>query len=191
MLINAFLIAVKEIRRNILRSILTILGIVIGVASVIGMVMIGDGTTANVTEGIKKLGTNMLTLRVGQERRGPPRTDNSARSFNEADIDSIKYEIQNVVGVAPEDDSSINVIYGNKSYSSKIVGTNNDFFEIKNWELENGRLFEVSELSAGKAVCIIGTTVIKQLFDVEEGVSINPVGEKIRLKAFLVQLLEH
>ncbi|WP_321314300.1 ABC transporter permease [Halarcobacter sp.] len=184
MLINAFLIAVKEIRRNILRSILTILGIVIGVASVIGMVMIGDGTTANVTEGIKKLGTNMLTLRVGQERRGPPRTDNSARSFNEADIDSIKYEIQNVVGVAPEDDSSINVIYGNKSYSSKIVGTNNDFFEIKNWELENGRLFEVSELSAGKAVCIIGTTVIKQLFDVEEGVTINPVGEKVRLKSF-------
>ena len=70
MLSNAFFIAIKEIRRNILRSILTILGIVIGVASVIAMVMIGDGTTANVKDSISKLGTNMLILRVGQEKRG-------------------------------------------------------------------------------------------------------------------------
>lgn len=179
MLINAFLIAIKEIRRNILRSILTILGIVIGVASVIGMVMIGDGTTANVTQGIKKLGTNMLTLRVGQERRGPPRSDNTARYFDEADMSSLKYEIQNIVGVSPEDDTNINVIYGNKSYSSEIVGANNDFFEIKNWELDKGRLFEESELDAGKSVCILGTTVIKQLFEEE-----SPIGAKIRLKSF-------
>ena len=81
MLSNAFFIALKEIRRNILRSILTVLGIVIGVASVIAMVMIGDGTTANVQESITKLGTNMLTLRVGQERKGPPITDNSSKAF--------------------------------------------------------------------------------------------------------------
>ena len=90
MLNNAFLIAIKEIKRNLLRSFLTILGIVIGVASVIAMVMIGDGTTANVKESISKLGTNMLTLRVGQERRGPPREDNSAKPFTEGDINAIK-----------------------------------------------------------------------------------------------------
>ncbi len=179
MLSNAFLIAIKEIRRNILRSILTILGIVIGVASVIGMVMIGDGTTANVTEGIKKLGTNMLTLRVGQERRGPPRSDNTARYFDEADMEALKYEIQNVSGVSAEDDTNINVIYGNKSYASEVVGANNDFFQVKNWELDKGRLFEDSELNAGKSVCILGTTVIKQIFE-----GTNPIGEKIRLKSF-------
>jgi putative ABC transport system permease protein len=179
MLSNAFLIAIKEIRRNILRSILTILGIVIGVASVIGMVMIGDGTTANVTEGIKKLGTNMLTLRVGQERRGPPRSDNTARYFDEADMEALKYEIQNVSGVSAEDDTNINVIYGNKSYASEVVGANNDFFQVKNWELDKGRLFEESELNAGKSVCILGTTVIKQIFE-----GANPIGEKIRLKSF-------
>ena len=102
MLTNAFLIALKEIKRNILRSILTILGIVIGVASVIAMVMIGDGTTANVKENISKLGTNMLTLRVGQERRGPPREDNSAKAFEDDDIVAIKNEIQNVKAVASE-----------------------------------------------------------------------------------------
>jgi putative ABC transport system permease protein len=162
MLSNAFLIAIKEIRRNILRSILTILGIVIGVASVIGMVMIGDGTTANVTEGIKKLGTN-----------------NTARYFDEADMEALKYEIQNVSGVSAEDDTNINVIYGNKSYASEVVGANNDFFQVKNWELDKGRLFEESELNAGKSVCILGTTVIKQIFE-----GANPIGEKIRLKSF-------
>ena len=78
MFLNAFFIAIKEIKRNILRSILTILGIVIGVASVIAMVMIGDGNTANVTAYIEKLGCNMLTRRVGQERRGFMREDNTA-----------------------------------------------------------------------------------------------------------------
>ena len=86
MLLNALLIAIKEIRRNILRSILTILGIVIGVASVIAMVMIGDGTTANVTANIEKLGSNMLNVRVGQEKRGAPRDDNSAKPFKIEDI---------------------------------------------------------------------------------------------------------
>ena len=99
MLSNAFLIALKEIKRNILRSILTILGIVIGVASVIAMVMIGDGTTTNVQDSISKLGTNMLILRVGQEKKGPPKDDNSSKAFINEDIDAIKTEIQNVKAV--------------------------------------------------------------------------------------------
>ena len=130
MLINAFLIALKEIRRNILRSFLTILGIVIGVASVIAMVMIGDGTTANVKESISKLGTNMLTLRVGQERRGPPKEDNSAKPFTEGDISAIKNEVQNIKAVASENNTRINIVYGNKSNSASVIGTNNDYFII-------------------------------------------------------------
>ena len=179
MLINAFLIAIKEIRRNILRSILTILGIVIGVASVIAMVMIGDGTTENVKKNIQKLGTNMLTVRVGQERRGPPRSDNTARYFKDDDLESLRYEIENISGVATEDDTNINAIYGNKSHATEIVGTNNDFFLIKNWELESGRLFDEDELESGKTVCILGATVVKQIFE-----DINPIGEKLRLKSF-------
>eukprot|EP01029_Cantina_marsupialis_P027258 TRINITY_DN7570_c0_g1_i2.p1 TRINITY_DN7570_c0_g1~~TRINITY_DN7570_c0_g1_i2.p1 ORF type:complete len:226 (-),score=56.99 TRINITY_DN7570_c0_g1_i2:18-695(-) len=179
MLVNAFLIAIKEIRRNILRSILTILGIVIGVASVIGMVMIGDGTTANVQQGISKLGTNMLTIRVGQERRGKPRSDNSARPFKEEDIQAIKNQIQNVKAVAAENSSTMNVIYSNKSYSTSVVGTSNDYFTIKDWPITSGREFDDSELSFGKPACILGTTIVKQLFDGQ-----NPVGSKIRLKTF-------
>jgi putative ABC transport system permease protein len=177
MLINAFLIAIKEIKRNILRSFLTILGIVIGVASVIAMVMIGDGTTANVKQSISKLGTNMLTLRVGQERRGAPRDDNSAKPFTNEDISAIKNEIQNIKAVAAENSTKMNVVYGNKSNSSSVIGTNNDYFIIKDWDLTDGRTFDDTELNSGKTSCIIGTTIVKQLFDDE-----NPIGADIRLK---------
>ena len=179
MLTNAFLIALKEIKRNILRSILTILGIVIGVASVIAMVMIGDGTTANVKESISKLGTNMLTLRVGQEKRGAPKEDNSAKSFEDDDISAIKNEIQNIKAVASENSSSVNIVYGNKSNSSSVIGTNNDYFIIKNWELSDGRIFDESELSTGKSTCILGSTIATLLFEDE-----NPIGANIRLKNF-------
>lgn len=177
MLSNAFLIAIKEIRRNILRSILTILGIVIGVASVIAMVMIGDGTTASVKESITKLGTNMLTLRVGQERRGPPREDNSSKAFQNEDITAIKNEIQNIKGVAAENSTKMNIVYGNKSNNSSVIGTNNDYFIIKDWALKDGRIFDDSELSSGKSSCIIGTTIVTQLFGDE-----NPISASIRLK---------
>ena len=179
MLLNALLIAIKEIRRNILRSILTILGIVIGVASVIAMVMIGDGTTANVTANIEKLGSNMLNVRVGQEKRGAPRDDNSAKPFKIEDITAIKNEVSNLKGLTAENSSMANVVFGNKSNSSLIVGTTNDYFIIKDWEVEQGRIFEEGELSSGKSVCILGTTVVKNLFGDE-----NPIGATIRIKNF-------
>ncbi|AYJ77825.1 ABC transporter permease [Aliarcobacter cryaerophilus] len=179
MLLNALIIAIKEIRRNILRSILTILGIVIGVASVIAMVMIGDGTTANVTANIEKLGSNMLNVRVGQEKRGAPRDDNSAKPFKIEDITAIKNEVSNLKGVTAENSGMANVVFGNKSNSSLIVGTTSDYFIIKDWEVEQGRSFEEGELSSGKSVCILGTTVVKNLFGDE-----NPIGATIRLKNF-------
>lgn len=179
MLSNAFFIAIKEIRRNILRSILTILGIVIGVSSVIAMVMIGDGTTANVKESITKLGTNMLTLRVGQERRGPARSDNSAKAFKIDDIKALKNEIDNIKAVAAESSSSVNLIYLNKSYTSSVVGTNNDYFIIRDWDLSSGRVFDDSELDSGKSSCILGSTIVEQLFEDE-----NPLGTRVRLKNF-------
>lgn len=179
MLLNAFIIAIKEIKRNILRSILTVLGIVIGVASVIAMVMIGDGTTANVTANIEKLGSNMLNLRVGQEKRGAPRDDNSAKPFKIEDIVAIKNEVPNLKGVAAENSSMANVVYGNKSNSSLVVGTTNDYFVIKDWEVEQGRIFEESEQQSGKSVCILGTTVVKNIFGDE-----NPIGTTIRFKNF-------
>ncbi|MBL3520781.1 ABC transporter permease [Aliarcobacter lanthieri] len=177
MLVNAFLIAIKEIKRNILRSVLTILGIVIGVASVIAMVMIGDGTTQNVRDSITKLGSNMLTLRVGQERRGIPREDNSSKPFTNEDIVAIKSEIANIKAATSEGSSRMNIVYGNKSHASSVIGTDNDYFLVKDWALQDGRTFDDSEIASGKSSCIIGITIVKQLFGDE-----NPIGANIRLK---------
>ncbi len=180
MLWNAFLLAIREIRRNVLRSILTILGIVIGVASVIAMVMLGDSTTAQVTSGISKLGSNMLTLSPGQERRGPPTQGQSTtQAFDMDDVKAIKREISGLRAVAPLSSSSVSVVYGNENYSTTVYGTENDYFIVKDWEFVEGEAFSSSETKAGKSVCIIGETVRKELFG-----SSSPLGEKIRLGTF-------
>ncbi len=187
MLVNAFLIAIKEIKRNIMRSVLTTLGIIIGVASVIGMIAVGDGTTSSVKAGIEKLGTNMLILMVGQQKKGGPKEDNTAKYFDTQDIDALR-AINNVAAVAVGDSSKINTIYSNKSRSISVVGTSNDYFTIKNWALEDGRFFDENELASGTSVCIIGQTVKNELFLDE-----NPIGANIRLKNFscnVIGLLE-
>lgn len=180
MLWNAFLLAIREIRRNVMRSILTILGIVIGVASVIAMVMLGDSTTAKVTSGISKLGSNMLTLSPGQERRGPPTGGQTKKEpFESDDIDAIEREISGIKAVAPMSSSSVTAVYGNENYSTTAYGTNNDYFIVKDWSFAEGEEFTSSELKAGKSVCIIGESVREALFG-----SASPLGESIRLGAF-------
>lgn len=179
MLWNTFLLALREIRRNVLRSILTILGIVIGVASVIAMVMLGDSTTAQVTNSISKLGSNMLILSPGQERHGPSTQEQNIKMFDEDDVKAIQSEIHGVKAVAPISSSRATVVYGNVNYSTTIYGSDNDYFIAKDWELTEGGEFSSSEIKAGKAACIIGETVRKELFG-----SASPLGAKIRLGSF-------
>jgi len=180
MLWNAFLLAAREIRRNVLRSILTILGIVIGVASVIAMVMLGDSTTAKVTSGISKLGTNMLIVLPGQEKRGPPTSGkDNKQPFDMDDVQAIQREISGIKAVAPMSSASVTAVYGNENYSTTAYGTNNDYFIVKDWVFKDGEAFNSSELNAGKSVCIIGESVRKELFG-----SSSPIGEKIRLGTF-------
>ncbi len=180
MLWNAFLLAIREIRRNVLRSILTILGIVIGVASVISMVMLGDSTTEKVTSGISKLGTNILTISPGQERRGPPTEGgNAPQPFDIDDVKAIEREIVGLKAIAPLSTVSVNVVYGNENYSTTAYGTNNDYFVANDWEFVEGEGFSSSELKAGKSVCIIGETVKEELFG-----SASPLGVDIRLGSF-------
>ena len=179
MLWNTFLLALREIKRNVLRSILTILGIVIGVASVIAMVMLGDSTTAQITSGISKLGSNMLILSPGQERHGPRTQEQNLKLFDENDIKVIKQEIDSLKAVAPVSTSSAVVVYGNANYSTTVYGSDNDYFIVKDWIFSEGEEFTDSEIKAGKAVCIIGETVRKELFG-----SGSPLGAKIRLGTF-------
>ncbi|AFV97894.1 MULTISPECIES: ABC transporter permease [unclassified Sulfuricurvum] len=184
MIWNAFILALREIRRSAMRSILTTLGIVIGVASVIAMVMLGDATTAYVSNSISKLGTNMLILRPGQDRRGPRSEDTTAKRFNHDDLQAIHREITDIRGAAPIGSKGVQAVYGNQNYSTTIDGSDNDYFTVKDWVFESGRIFAPAELQGGKAVCVIGESVRKELFGDQD-----PIGASIRLGTFSAQVI--
>ncbi|MGE4499186.1 MAG: ABC transporter permease [Hydrogenovibrio sp.] len=178
MIWNAFLLAVREIRRNMMRSALTMLGIIIGVAAVITMVTLGNGATAKVAQEISSLGSNLLMVRPGQ-RMGPGRDSSGAKPFKIEDVEAIRNEVVSVVAVAPTVSASVTAVRGNENWSTSVVGTNNDYFITGNWELAEGRLFSETELKAGKTTCVIGNTVSKELLGGEDA-----LGEKLRLGSF-------
>lgn len=182
MLWNALLLAVREIRRSVLRSLLTMLGIIIGVAAVIVMVTLGGGATAQVTEQIASLGSNLLMVTPGQ-RMGPG-SESSAAPFALNDAEAIADNIPNIAAVAPSASSSVTAIFGNKNWSTQATGSTNQYFKVRNWILHTGRQFTETELRSGKGVCVIGETVRKELFGTQD-----PVGNKIRIGKISCQVV--
>ena len=178
MLLATFLLAIRSIRRNLLRSFLTILGIVIGVSAVITMVTLGNGATLAVQNQISSLGSNLLMVRPGQ-RLGFGGGGGSAPSFKETDADVISSQIGGIEDVAPEGRSNVTVIANGRNWTTSVTGSSNAWFKVSNWTLASGRLFEEAELMAGSAVCVIGETVRRELFD-----SRNALGEQLRIKQF-------
>jgi putative ABC transport system permease protein len=182
MLWNALLLALRAIRRNLLRSSLTMLGIVIGVAAVITMVNLGRGATAQVSAQIASLGSNMLMVRVGQ-RLGPGQRS-AAKSFTLRDAEAIANQIGTVAAIAPAASQPAIAIYGNENWSTTVTGTDNGFFTVRDWQLDIGRPFTDAELRGGQAVCVIGATVRKELFGAQD-----PLGSRIRLKKLACEVI--
>jgi len=172
---NTLGLAWREIRRNLLRSFLTVLGIVIGVAAVITMVSIGQGATRAVQQQMASLGTNLLMIRPGQ-RLGPGR-DAGAAPFRESDAQAIAAQVSGVQAVAPQATSGATAVYGARNWSTMVYGSTDAFFQAGNWSLAAGRVFEPAELRAGTSVCVIGATVRSELF-----ADTDPVGARLRLK---------
>jgi ABC-type antimicrobial peptide transport system permease subunit len=174
MFYEALKLAVQAIRRNALRSFLTLLGIVIGVAAVIAMVTIGNGTTAKVAAEMAKLGTNVLFVRPGQF--GPGRSSSTAKPFNIRDIAELREQLRDVRAVAPMAQGTVTVVYGSENRSVGAIGTDNSYLIAQDWDLASGRPFMDSEIRSGRAACIIGETVRDKLFG-----STPAVGNRIRV----------
>ena len=174
MLREAFKLAIRTILRNALRSFLTVLGIVIGVGAVIGMVTTGQGTTAQVAADMAKLGTNLLMVRTGRGF-GPPTS--ASRNFTSDDVNAVESQVTGVRAVAPSSSRTMTAIFGNENYNTSVTGTDNRFFDVREWSMASGRLFQSGEITAGSSVCIIGETVRRQLFGRED-----PIDETIRLQ---------
>jgi putative ABC transport system permease protein len=178
------LLALREIRRNALRSSLTILGIVIGVAAVITMVSLGGGATAQVASQIRSLGSNLLSVRPGQQPRGPGGVRQGARLFEIKDVEAIGREIAGIAAIAPISSKIMLAINAEVNWSTTVTGTDNAYFTVRDWRLASGRLFTDAELRAGSMSCIVGKTVRDQLFGAQ-----NPLDADIRLGALSCRVI--
>jgi len=182
MLWNTILLALREIRRNVMRSVLTILGIVIGVAAVITMVTIGGGATMQIKQQIASMGSNLLMVTPGK-RLGPGQSSGNI-PFKQADAEAIAREVGSLKAVSPVASQSVKAIFGNQNWSTQVTGTDNSYIIATNRSVKSGRQFTDSEMRSGAAVCIVGETVIKKLFGGQDA-----LGEKIRLEKISCEII--
>jgi putative ABC transport system permease protein len=182
MLWNTILLSLREIKRNVMRSFLTILGIVIGVGAVITMVTIGGGATLQVKQQIASMGSNLLMVSPGK-RLGPGQSTGNI-PFKQTDAEAIARDVRSVAAVAPVSSQAIKAIFGNQNWSTQVTGSDNQYFKVTNRSIGAGRPFSESELRAGAAVCIVGETVRKKLFGGQEA-----LGEKIRLQKLSCEII--
>jgi putative ABC transport system permease protein len=188
MLYSVFMLALRSVQRNVLRSFLTILGIVIGVSAVITMVTLGNGATQAIKTQISSLGTNLLLVMPGQ--RGPGGSGGGGGGvpqFTEADAAAIEAQIGGVAAVAPQGRASVTVVGNGRNWATGVTGSTNAWFTTGNWKLAAGRIFADDEQLAGAAVCIVGETVRREIFGGTVGST--GLGEQLRIKQFSCEVI--
>ncbi len=176
---NLFKIALKAISNNKLRTFLTMLGIIIGVASVITMLAIGQGSKQSIQAQISKMGSNMIMIMPGAERRGGVRMGVSdMQTLKLSDYNSLKEECTYLSAISPSVSSGGQFIFGGNNYSSSISGVSQDYLKIRQLEVEDGEMFDDLDIAQSAKVCVIGKTIADNLFTSGE----NPIGQIIRFK---------
>ena len=183
MLGTTLVLALRSIRRHKLRSFLTTLGIVIGVAAVVTMVTLGKTGAAAVQQQISNLGTNVLHVHPGA---GFGRGGGAAKpsNFKPEDLVAIERQVAGVTAVAGQAQAQATVIRGGNNWSTSIFGMDHQYFQVQPWALQDGRIFTPAEEQGGKAVCILGSTVRSKLFGNED-----PIGERFRAGTFSCQVV--
>ncbi len=168
----------RALRANPLRSLLTMLGIIIGVAAVITMIAIGQGATERVQEHMKVLGANVMLVLPGSSNSGGVRQGaQSSQALTEVDAQAIALEVPEVQVAAPSSRATVQAVYGGTNWSTPVFGATNDYLEARDWPLASGRLFEVAEAQGAAKVVILGQTVARELFGDQD-----PVDQVIRLR---------
>lgn len=175
---TTFSIALRAIKANKMRSILTSLGIIIGVAAVIIMLAIGNGAQITIQNEMKSMGTNLVMIRSGTSTSGGKRMGHGSQpTMKASDGNAIEEKIDGISLAAPVLNDAGQVVYGNANWSTSIVGTDNRYFQIKDWDLAYGRYFSQTDVKNAGKVAILGTTVVKELFG-----DVDPLGKTIRVK---------
>ena len=178
-LIDLIQIAIEAIKRNRIRSILTMLGIIIGVAAVIAMLAIGEGSNASIKEKISSMGTNLINVMPASKNRGGVQRDREmSQTLVVADVDFIRENGDLVKAVSPEVGGSGQVIFGSNNWPTQLFGGNEEYTYIKKYEIDKGRTFSSQEIKSAAKVCLLGQTVVDNLF----GDDIDPIGQTIRFE---------
>lgn len=173
---NLLKIALRALNNNKLRAFLTMLGIIIGVASVITMLAIGQGSKKSIQAQIAEMGSNMIMIHPGADTRGGVRQDPSAmQTLKMADYEALRDETSFLSAISPSVSSSGQLIAGNNNYPSSVSGVGTEYLEIRQLSIENGEMFDESDIQTSAKVCVIGKTIADNLFPGED-----PVGKIIR-----------
>jgi len=171
-------IALRALRRNTMRSILTALGIIIGVASVVAMVAIGNGAQERITSQVSSLGQNLLTVFAGSRRSGGVNSGlGSASAITLADAEAIGREVADVIAISPEDSTNAQAIANGRNWSTTVVGESPDYLKIRDWKLAAGSMFTDREVRSAAKVAVIGSKTANELFG-----PLDPVGQAVRIK---------
>ena len=156
-------LALISVRRNVLRSFLTLLGIVIGVAAVIAMITIGSGTTEKVKTDISKLGSNLLVVRSGRPAQ-PGAPNSTARALEDKDVAALVHGLTGTDAISAASQKQVRVVFGTESLMVAVTGTDTGYFAARDWKVVSGREFSDSEVRNGTGVCLLGETVRQQFF---------------------------
>jgi putative ABC transport system permease protein len=182
---NLFKISIRAVANNKMRSFLSMLGIIIGVAAVIIMMSIGQGSKESIRQELSTMGTNLLTIRPGADMRGGVRQDPSAmQTLKMADYERIMREKKFVTKVSPEVTSSGQAIYGNNNTNTSMYGESTDYLDIKQWTVEEGECFTDEDVKKASKVCVVGATIVKELFSGHD-----PIGKTIRFKSIPMRVV--
>ena len=177
---NLFKIALRAIAANKMRSFLTALGIIIGIAAVITMLAIGQGTKQSIKSNISEMGSNMIMISPGADMRGDVRQDaSSMETLKQADYESIKDECNYISGISPTVNSSGQWIYGSNNTPSSIYGVNRDYLRIRQLSVADGEMFTEADIKSAAKVCVLGQTIVDNLFP--DGS--DPVGRVVRFNS--------
>ena len=184
-ILNLFKVSLKAVANNKMRSFLSMLGIIIGVAAVIIMMSIGQGSKESIRQELSTMGTNLLTIRPGADMRGGVRQDpSSMQTLKMADYERILREKKFVTKVSPEVTASGQVIYGNNNTNTSMYGESVDYLDIKQWEVEEGECFNEEDIKKAAKVCVIGATIVKELFG-----NTDPIGKTVRFKSIPMRVI--
>ena len=185
-ILNLFKVSLRAVANNKMRSFLSMLGIIIGVAAVIIMMAIGQGSKESIRQELSTMGTNLLTIRPGADMRGGVRQDpSSMQTLKMADYERILREKKFVTKVSPEVTASGQVIYGNNNTNTSVYGESPEYLDIKQWEVEDGDCFTEEDIKKAAKVVVVGKTIVTELF----GDNVDPIGKTIRFKSIPMRIV--